>query len=279
MDKNTPDILNEYINTLIETGKIRPQTAKAYSYDIVLFLKYLKTRLFTINITHFDSIDIIDVDIQLLSRTSIVDIIAFMNYISNNRNNSEAAKARKLSSIRSFFNYLVNTKRYLDKNPCDNVDVPKKTNKLSQQLELDNALVLVNSIGGKFPLRDKSIILLFVYSGIRLIEIINIKLYDLDLENNHIVINQEGYDDKIVLLNNECKNIIYDYLNNERKNANCDYLFLSQRKSQISKRTIQHLIKSHVDKNPSIKNRISSQNLRNTIKRETDLLSVKIQSP
>lgn len=262
MNNRYPDLLNQYIAYAKDSKKKNSHTIQAYTYDLVLFLKYMVVRNLNLSEVSIEVVDIADIDLQFLSRITVVDLIAYLNYISNKRSNGEAAKARKISSLKSFYHYLVNIKRVLDQDPCLQLEMPKVVNKSNNQIELVEVISLIDGISGKHQFRDKAIISLFLYSSLKINELIDIKLEDIDLENDVLRLEILGNGMKEIILQSECKKALSDYIEYERTNTNCIYLFLSQRKEQIRPRTIQHLIKVHVDKNPEIQDRITSQHLK-----------------
>ena len=263
MEAKSPIVLEEYLNYL-NSRKTKPGTVQAYYYDISLYLKYMKARIYRLEEADIDSIDISDIDIKLLSKISEVDLISYINYLDKIRQNRGAAKARKVSSLKSFYHYIVYTKRYIDKNPWDQLEMPKFTNQTAKNatdLSYDDVLEFIQSIHGKNHLRDKAIMLLLLDSSISLQELIELTLDDLALEKDEIYISADGIIKKLPL-KDETKLALQSYINQERMTAHCNYLFLSQRKGQMSIRTVQHLIKTRAKQNPNLKGKISSTALR-----------------
>lgn len=264
MTNPLPRVLIEYIGFLESSTKTNRKTITAYTYDMVLFLRFMKKRFYSISNIVFDEIDITDMDIKFLSQVSIVDMIAFMNFLTSERHNGEYAIARKISSLKSFYDYLVNKKRYLDQNPTDQLETPKITQKNIQELKLSDVEELLRGIKGKNQLRDQAIVLLLTYTSLKASEIVELKLCHLDLSHNQLIIEIGKNEVKMISLKKDCIKRIQEYTNNERPKSDSDFLFLSQRKSQMSVRTIQHMIKTHGDQNPNIKMRVYSQGIRSS---------------
>ena len=265
MERKLPVVLEEYLNYL-NSRKTKPQTAQAYYYDISLYLKYMKSRMNRLEEKDIDSIDISDIDLKLLSKISDVDLISYNNYLDKIRQNGGAAKARKISSLKSFYHFIVYIKRYLDTNPCDQLEMPKiakKPNKNTGDVSSDDILELIQSIHGKNHLRDKAILLLLLDSSISLQELVHLKLQDFAFEKHEINSSFNDGDVKKIPLKSETKMALQEYIDQERMSTDCNYLFLSQRKSQISVRTVQHLIQTRTEQNPKSRRNISSTVLRN----------------
>lgn len=265
MERNLPIVLEEYLNYL-NSRKTKSQTAKAYYYDISLYLKYMKNRIYRLEETNIDFIDISDVDIKLLSKISDVDLISYNNYLDKIRQNGGAAKARKASSLKSFYHFIVYIKRYLDRNPYDQLEMPKMAKKATKNIEeisYNDVSELIQGICGKNHLRDKAILLLLLDSSISIQELIHLKLEDFAFENDEINISFHHEDISKIPVRSKTKIALQEYIDQERMNGGCNYLFLSQRKSQISVRTVQHIIKTRTEKNPKWSGKISSTTLRN----------------
>ena len=119
-------ILRDYL-TYNETIKGKStKTVEEYYRDITLFFRFLKLQRGLVpNNTEFEDINVKDVDIELLRTVTISDLYAFIVYCKNERNNKEAARARKVCCLRVFFRYLTNNVHLLDTNPAEQLDTPK----------------------------------------------------------------------------------------------------------------------------------------------------------
>ena len=138
-------------------------TIEEYSSDIRLFLKFLKIYHGLVpSSIEFDEFDITDIDDQFIKDITLNDAYAFLSYCKNERDNHEAARARKVASIRAFFKYLTLQKQILDENPMQVLDTPKLKKSLPKYLTLEESLKLLKSIDGKNKERDYCIILIFI---------------------------------------------------------------------------------------------------------------------
>ena len=120
----------------------------------------------------------------------MTDIYSYLTYLSRDRvqhQNSEisnkglsaASRARKLATIRSFFNYICNKRHLLEENPCKDVDTPKQMKSLPRYLTLNESLSLLESVDGANRERDYCILTLFLNCGLRISELIGLDITDI----------------------------------------------------------------------------------------------------
>ena len=259
----SPRILADFLS-YHETIKAHSQrTVDEYFLDLRNFFRYLKqTRDPALRDLQLDEIDIMDVDLPLIKSVTLSDIYGYMTYLSRDRqqfHNSEisnkglnaASRARKLASLRSFFNYLCNKVHVLDENPCKDVDTPKQMRSLPRYLTLQDSLSLLESVDGAHRERDFCILTLFLNCGFRLSELCGLNLNDIRTDNTVRVVGK-GNKERIVYLNDACLNAISEYLKvrpvdgvpNDHKKA----LFLSRLKKRISNKTVQHIVYSNLER-------------------------------
>lgn len=259
---NISEVLDTYLNYLNETKNMSSKTIKAYYYDLMLFFKYTKKRFLRFENIDFDNIDISEIDVSLLKRIQLADIYAYFNFISKERNNNNYANNRKISSLNSFFYYMVHIIKILDNNPVIGLQTSKIYKKEPKSINDDTVSKLLKQINGRHKLRDKAIIILFINCGLRLSELTNIKLLDIDFDYSTLkVINKTK--ERFLQLNQVCRDILLEYTTSERPNCDSEFLFLSQRKTKISNRTVQNLLKCHVA-NANLDEDISPNILRHT---------------
>lgn len=244
---NTPVILEDFLN-YIETIKGKSEnTVKEYFFDLRTLLRFLKLRykLVDKNIP-FDEIDISDVDETIIRRVTLQDLYAFISFVDKDRNNKNNAKARKVASIRSFFKYLTTKIKIISENPALDLESPKTSVRHPVHLTLEEAENLLDSIDGSFKERDYAIITLFLNCGLRLSELVSI---DIDkIKGDTLTVVGKGNKERTIYLNEACLQAISDYLRvrptDGVKTPNA--LFLSNRKSRISNKTVQYLVKKYI---------------------------------
>lgn len=245
-----PATAQEFLNYLSVIKNKSELTVLEYASDLRLFFKFLLIYRKKINSDiNFDDIDISYIDLDLISSVSIQDAYAFLSYCRNERNNDSASRARKASALRAYFKYLsVNTKQ-IDENPMQELESPKIKKSLPKYLTLEESLELLKSIDGKAKERDYCIITLFLNCGLRLSELVGLNLGDIRSDNS-LRVTGKGNKERIIYLNDMCILAINDYLKVRPVDGVKDRqaLFLSNRKSRISAKTVQHLVKTFLDK-------------------------------
>ena len=193
--------------------------------------------------------------------------------------NQERAKARKLSSIRSFFKYL-HKHEYLETNVAALVDIPKLHEKAIIRLEPNEVADLLDCAEDGAGLsdrqkqyhvvtkvRDLAILTLFLGTGIRISELVGIDLGDVDLENDAFVVTRKGGKEDILNFGGEVHRALEDYLQlRERLTPLPGYeqaLFLSLQMRRITVRSVENLVKKYTKISTPLKT-ITPHKLRST---------------
>ncbi|WKY48944.1 tyrosine recombinase XerC [Eubacteriaceae bacterium ES3] len=237
-------IIDEFLNYLLTIKGYSEKSAKAYEYDLIIFFRFIK-RYFAMvpQSQDFDQIQINDVSLDDLMEINLGILYAFLSYVSKERNNSDYARSRKVSSLRSFFNYLCNKQKYFGPNPVIDLEMPKLPARHAKYLEWDEAVDLLKGIKGRHKERDFAIITLFLNCGMRLSELTQIKMTN--IKNDTLKIIGKGNKERTVFLNHACLKAINAYLV-IRPESDSPYLFLSQKNGPISNRAVQHMVKKHL---------------------------------
>ncbi len=242
-------------NFLMYNETVKGKSSKSideYYLDLQTFLRYLLlSRGLVSSVIEFDKIDISKVDIDLLKTVTLSDLYAFIVYCKNERGNNAATRARKVSTLRIFFKYLTVQEHLLDVNPAEMLESPKIKQSLPKHLSLDDSLKLLNSIIGNNSERDYCILTLFLNCGMRLSELVSLNITDIKADGS-LVITGKGNKERLVYLNSACLNAINDYLK-VRPTEDINYndrnaLFISRNKRRISNKTVQHIVKTHLEK-------------------------------
>lgn len=244
-------IVDDYLNYLKAARGRSESTVKEYYYDIRQFLRYMRIRKEHLKVENLDEVSIDDVDIELLETIQKSDIYAYISYLDSTRGNSGRTKFRKISSVRSFFDYLTYKIELLEKNPTENIDMPKIERSLPVYLTLEEAVHLLNTVENSkqkeiYRLRDYAITTLFLNCGLRLSELANLNIADLNKDNT-LRIMGKGSKERLVYLNNSVQEALRGYLRKRNElEIDQDALFLSMRKNRMSNRSIQHMLEKHL---------------------------------
>ncbi len=264
-DFEMPFILRDFLNYLQTIRGKSVNTVQVYFYDLRLFFRFLKlhNRLVDKNAA-FNEIDISDVDIELIKNVTLSDLYSFMSYVSNNRDNTSHARARKVASLKSFFNYLSNKARLISSNPASELESPKIVKRLPRYLNIEESKQLLSAVSGEYPERDFAMITLFLNCGMRLSELVGINLSN--IKDGNLTVIGKGDKERTIPLNNACLQALDAYIPvrpvNGVKDRNA--LFLSERKQRISKESVQKIVKKYIKDAGLDPQRYSTHKLRHT---------------
>ena len=273
---DAPQILRDFLS-YHETIKGHSQkTVDEYFLDLRNFFRYLKqTRDPALRDCEMNEISIMDVDLDFVQSVTLTDIYGYMTYLSRDRilhQNSDnsgfglnaASRARKISTIRSFYNYLANKAHLIRDNPVKDLDSPKLKKSLPKYLTLDESVHLLEAVDGQNRERDYCILTLFLNCGLRISELCGLNLTDIQGEAMRVL--GKGNKVRIVYLNDACKDALSAYLAVRRPIVGRDQnaLFLSSRNERISKSTVHALVKKHISAAGLDATQYSSHKLRHT---------------
>ncbi len=276
----SPEILRDILRDFLayhETIKAHSRrTVDEYFLDLRNFFRYIKqTRDPALSEKPLDEISIMDVDLDFVSSITLTDIYGYMTYLSRDRilhQNSQhsdyglnaASRARKIATIRSFYNYLTNKMHLLRENPVKDLDSPKLKKTLPKYLTLDESLQLLNSVDGKNQERDYCILTLFLNCGLRISELVNLDLND--IQEDALRILGKGNKVRIIYLNDACQEAISRYLAVRRpiSSRDANALFLSSHNERISRSTVHAMVKKRLSEAGIDSTQYSSHKLRHT---------------
>lgn len=256
--------LDKYIDYLLYEKAYSKHTILNYKDDILEYLDFLK--------------------LEELEYENIVyeDLRYYLVYLKDKKKNSNSSIDRKISALRGFYKYLVNLK-ILEVNPFDIVNGPKKEKKLPRYFEYNELEELFNSvdISSVIGRRDRLILELLYATGVRVSEMVEIKVSDIDISNRNINIIGKGNKERIVKFGEYCLDAINDYLDNSYNKLNINninYLFLNSRGSKLTDRGVRYILDNLIKKT-SLNKKISPHMLRHSfathlLNNGADLLTV-----
>ena len=213
------------------------------------------------------------------------DIVNSFIYNSSKKN-SPRSQARKISGLKSFFKFLV-FEGYLKSSPMSNIESPKLGRKLPDILNVEEISQMISSINikEKFGQRNKTIIEILYGTGIRVSELIELKISNIFFKENLIRVLGKGDKERFVPIGLKAKKSIIDYINNERKcqkieESSNDILILSKYGKKITRHMIFTLIKN-ISKKSGITKKISPHTFRHSfashlLKNGADLRTIQL---
>lgn len=250
-----PQILREFL-VYHETIKGQsPLTISEYYLDLRLFLRFMKLMRNDMPInTDLETISIKDVDLNFIREIDTSDIFDFLSYLANDRplnpetpltehGISASARARKLSSIKSFYKYLTVRTKQLSENPVADLEYPKLRKSLPKYLTMEQSAALLQAVSGPNEKRDYAILMLFLNCGIRRSELVGLNLTDVYEDRIRVV--GKGNKERFVYFGTACRKAIDAYLEERSKKVLSDNhaLFGSRDGNRISVTAVHRLVK------------------------------------
>ena len=271
-----PPILRDFL-TYHETIKGQsPRTISEYHLDLRMFLRFIRLMRNNMPIhTRLDDIDIRDVDLDFIRSITTSEVLDFLSYLANDRTPnpdapvpdygiSPSARARKLSSIKSFYKYLTVRTKLLTENPVADLEYPKLRKSLPKYLTYPQSAALLQAVSGPNAKRDYAILMLFLNCGIRRSELVGLNLTDVYEDRIRVV--GKGNKERIVYFGSACRKALDDYLAERNKKVLSDNraLFGSRDGNRISVTAVHRLVKKHLLAAGLDANQLSAHKLRHT---------------
>ncbi len=243
-------ILRDYLIFMQTIRGKSVKTVDEYFTDLRTFFRFIKKdRSLVDSSIPYEEINVDDVDINLIKTITYSDMLNFMYYLKRDRNNSSSSRARKTSSLKSFFGYLTVKKHLLDIDPTIELETPKTKKSLPKYLTLEQSIELLNAVDGKHKERDYCIITLFLNCGIRLSELVGLNIQDIRPDSTARILGK-GNKERIIYLNSACITAIEDYLRVRPVDGVIDKnaLFISNQLKRMSPKTVQALVYKYLEK-------------------------------
>lgn len=246
---------------------IEPRTSSrtriAYAYDLKVFFDFLQKENPVIR-----KIDMKEIPLDFLNTLRVVDIEEYMEYLKyrfNDRNqevtNKERGIMRKISSLKSFYNYYYRNER-LQNNPAALIQLPKLHEREIIRLDVDEVALLLDEVEKgesltekqkayheKTKVRDLALLTLLLGTGIRVSECVGLDLNDIDFKNGGIRIHRKGGKEVTVYFGSEVEDALLDYLEERNQmipeGGSENALFLSMQKKRIAVRSVENLVKKY----------------------------------
>ncbi len=246
--KDCPPLVVEFLYNSETIRGLSPRTVNGYYIDLRTFFRFLKLhRGLVPPDTALEDIPIQEIDLTFIEKVTTSEIYEFLHYVTRERENGAATRARKLSSLKGFFKYLCNKKKVLKNNPTDDVDTPALKKRLPKYLSLSEGITLLKNIQSDFYERDYCIITLFLNCGMRLSELVNINLNDIQ-DDGTIRIVGKGDKERLVYLNDACTSSLHRLCEERAKLSNLQdrqALFVSKRTGKrLSARRVQQIVEA-----------------------------------
>ncbi len=252
-----PTILKEYASYILAIKGNSEKTVCEYLLDIRTFFRYMKCKKDGIcaEDAEFEKISIKDITLDDMRNVRNEDIISYLMFTRTSRENNPTTRMRKISSLRSLYNYLCNKRHYFEENPTIYIDRPKTAKTLPKYMTYEESLKLLETIKKDVEsptnARDFAIVALFLNTGMRLSELtgLNLQSFASDLTSLRVI--GKGNKERIIYLNDFAKSAVKEYLEvrlDPRYIKTSDKaFFLSSREQRISAKTVQWMVHKYLD--------------------------------
>lgn len=244
-----PSLVYKYINYLSGIKGKSDLTVLEYASDLRMFFRFImRFRMLCDKSVPFDEINISLLSDDVICDVTLDEAYAFLTYCRKERKNDNNARARKAVAIKRFYRYL-EVNGYINVNKIAFLESPQVKKSLPKYLSLEQSLKLLDSVDGKNKERDYCMLTLFLNCGLRLSELIGINISHIRDDNTLIVIGK-GNKERTVYLNESCLSAIEQYLAVRPKDGvvDRDALFISNRKTRISKQMVQKTVEGYLKK-------------------------------
>ncbi|MCM1214466.1 MAG: tyrosine-type recombinase/integrase [Lachnospiraceae bacterium] len=256
------------------------RTRLAYAYDLRLFFEYLHD-----NNVVCERMEITEYPLSVLDDIKRGDIEEYLQYMSlyqkdgKDISNEERGKARKLASLRSFYNYYFQNEM-INTNPAALVPLPKQHEKEIIRLEPNEVAILLDQVEDgtkltkkeleyhkKTKLRDVALLTLLLGTGIRVSECVGLDISDVNFDVNGIKIRRKGGYEAVIYFGSEVETALLDYLEERHHmipaEGHENALFLSLQNRRMAVRSVENLVKKYSSRVTTLK-KITPHKLRST---------------
>ena len=253
--------LRSFLNYLLVDKGLSNNTVKAYEADISSFFQWLDNE---------------DLKYKNLQEDHINQYISFLFQ----RKMRSSSVNRKISSIKSFYIFLVK-RNFLKNSPLNDLVTPKQEKYLPESMSEAEVDKLLNSpdVANKIENRDKAMIEMLYATGMRISELVNLKITDVDMKRCVIKVFGKGSKERLVPFGETALDSLKSYLNNRERSSSKE-IFLSNRGKKMTRVAFWQRVKVYLIRE-NLKNSISPHTLRHAfathlLNRGADLRSVQL---
>ena len=257
------------------------RTRLAYAYDLKTFFDFLKQAN-----PELKSKKLRDLPLSLLDEIKLMDLEEYMEYLKcystekrEDLMNTERGIMRKVSTVKSFYNYFYRTER-IQNNPASLLQLPKIHEKEIIRLDVDEVARFLDEVEdgecltekqkayhAKTKLRDLAMMTLLLGTGLRVSECVGLNINDVDFRNGGLRIHRKGGKEVIVYFGAEVEYALQDYLSEREhivpEEGSEEALFLSMQRKRINVRSVEKMVKKYAQIVTPLK-KITPHKLRST---------------
>ena len=257
---DSPQYLIDFLDHMSVIKGRSALTVKNYYCDLRLFLRYLNVKNDpSLTDADFSEISISNTPDSYVKSVTLTDIMGFLHFTMDERQNHQKARARKAVSIRQFFKFLTDNKGWFEVSPAAKLELPSPKNALPKHLTIEQANQLLtecSDISDWADARDYCMITFFLNCGMRLSELVGISVNDYiksvdpktGVTYSFLKVIGKGNKERVIYLNNACVSAYEAYMNIRPNVQGEKALFLSKRYKRISTRRVEQIIEEKMMK-------------------------------
>lgn len=270
----TSELIERYLSYKLVVQERSEKTVDEYRLDLRQFFRFVVAKRHGVmtDSDEYENLSIEEVDEAFVKTVSARDILEFLTYERNKRDNQPSARARKLSAIKSFFKYITVHERITEKNVAADIEGPKLKKALPKFLTEEESIELLRAVAedkhSHSRVRDYCMITLFLNCGMRLSELVGINLSDIATDMTSLRVVGKGNKERMVYLNSACTNALAEWivvrLNGKTVVKDKDALFISNRGTRISNQMVQKTVEKYLKLAGLGNRKLSTHKLRHT---------------
>lgn len=237
------EYIDEFLIDLEYAKNYSKNTISSYNSDLLIFSNFIN---------------------KDLNKISTSDIRKFIKYLSDKK---DKTLARYLTTLRMFYDFMIK-KKYMTVSPMDGISSPKLSKHLPDVLDIEEVDKLLDfKTDTNFAYRDRCILELLYSSGLRISELVSLKLENININESFVKVMGKGSKERVVPFNDITTNYLDEYIKNIRPNmlkgVATDYLFLNNHGKNITRQAVFKMLKKRAGE-AGIKKNISPHTLRHS---------------
>lgn len=243
---NLGELVEEFLRYLLIDKGYSSNTIASYKIDLEKFLEYNKGK-----------------NIDNITNSDLKEYVKWLN----KENLNEKSISRNISCLKSFYKFLV-IEKYVKNNPSDLISIPKIKKSLPKTLTEEEVIKLLDiDLTDNFSYRNKAMLEVMYATGLRVSELVNLKLQDVDLSQDLVRTFGKGSKERVIPIGEYAREYlekyIYEYRASMLKRTNNEYLFLNNHGNKMTRQGFFKIIKK-IAKEKGIDKELSPHTLRHS---------------